>query len=486
MAAHVGMNWKVRYPTADSQAEFFLMKFAKEVTYDDVISLKADFKKFDARGQGELEEDEAMRLLESRNETKTFTELRQLVNDIDIDKNRKLCFLEYACAYFQKDWVKLHAPSVDPEEIAKAEKIAADATHALEEMRQVAEKAKEEEEQKKLAELRAKGAIEELEAEIKKQDEERKRRHAEYEEARRKRAEQLEAQKKEELARAGVAGKIAKFKYAAEDTKDQTRDNAAVIKADAARRREQKEAEAAAAVAKKKAEEEAAAAATAAEEAARKKAEMDVEAAKAATAAAAAEEARLKALDVSEKERVQREAFEAQKRVAEEELRKKQEAEAKSREESRKRLADKAALWNQNSSAAVINDIKSGVKPKLNETKTSESSSLGQVKVLAGIKKGVELNKVEEKVEAGVSEAVKEQFKEDALAKKNLKDSREGIHARIKSGNLPELHKIDAPSTEPSDAVKAAFEADAQSKAATKSALSSVQSELLSQKPQEE
>lgn len=41
-----------------------------------------------------------MQLLEARNNTKTFVELRQLVADIDLDHNRKLSFLEFACAIF--------------------------------------------------------------------------------------------------------------------------------------------------------------------------------------------------------------------------------------------------------------------------------------------------------------------------------------------------------------------------------------------------
>ncbi len=49
-----------------------------------------------------------MRLLESRGETRTFQELRAMVEKIDLDKNRKLSFLEWACAVFGKTWEELH------------------------------------------------------------------------------------------------------------------------------------------------------------------------------------------------------------------------------------------------------------------------------------------------------------------------------------------------------------------------------------------
>ncbi len=59
-----------------------------------------------------MQEHEALRLLENRHETKTFKELRQMVIDIDIDQNRELSFLEWACAIFNKSWAQLHTPCV--------------------------------------------------------------------------------------------------------------------------------------------------------------------------------------------------------------------------------------------------------------------------------------------------------------------------------------------------------------------------------------
>jgi len=95
-------TWKLRYPTLDAQAQFFLIKFAKTegVTHDKVYTLLEQFKQFDGHQQGELEEDEALRLLEARKETKTARELRTMVADIDFDSNRKLSFLEWSCCVF--------------------------------------------------------------------------------------------------------------------------------------------------------------------------------------------------------------------------------------------------------------------------------------------------------------------------------------------------------------------------------------------------
>ncbi len=64
-----------------------------------------------------FKEDEALRLLEARKETKRFVELREMVKDMDYDKNRELSFLEWCCAYFSKSWKDLHRPSADQSEV---------------------------------------------------------------------------------------------------------------------------------------------------------------------------------------------------------------------------------------------------------------------------------------------------------------------------------------------------------------------------------
>jgi len=117
-------NWKIRYPTSTHQAEFFLAKFSRHgVGREGVSILLQQFQKFDAKKQGELEEDEALHLLESRGETKTSRELRTMVADIDKDKNHKLSFLEFACAVLGRSWQTLHEPTGDPNALADLQKL---------------------------------------------------------------------------------------------------------------------------------------------------------------------------------------------------------------------------------------------------------------------------------------------------------------------------------------------------------------------------
>ena len=78
--------------TPHEQLELFLWKF-KDVQREDITEKLDEFLKFDKGKKGELEENEAMMLLEARGETKTFRELRQMVADMDIDTNHRLSFL---------------------------------------------------------------------------------------------------------------------------------------------------------------------------------------------------------------------------------------------------------------------------------------------------------------------------------------------------------------------------------------------------------
>ena len=150
------------------QAEFFLKKFNRhdDVTRPKVMILRKEFESFDTKNQGELEEDQAMRMLEARGEAKSLREIRSMVADIDIDKNRcyharikyvgksqscmvtggtaeplpplcplalrrhrKLSFLEWCCAILDKSWEELHSEvevevvvvETDEEKAARAE-----------------------------------------------------------------------------------------------------------------------------------------------------------------------------------------------------------------------------------------------------------------------------------------------------------------------------------------------------------------------------
>jgi len=184
-----------------------LLKFP-DVPRENALKMAADFKKYDSRGTGELQEDEAMRLLEARGETKRFVELRQMVRDMDYDQNRELSMLEWACAYYTKSWQELHNPSANQAEIDAA---MAKLRHAQEREIATAEEAR----RKAAAERARVEALEQAKIEA-----EQRRNH--------------------ETKQAGIKGAAAKFHYAATDTKDQTKDNAAKIKAEAAARAEAK------------------------------------------------------------------------------------------------------------------------------------------------------------------------------------------------------------------------------------------------------
>jgi len=113
------IGWQQRLPTLSLQAQYFHLKFP-DVGIDKINEMRDVFMKFDGRKVGELQEDEALRLLEYRGETKRFVELRQMVQDMDYDNNRELSFLEWSCAYFGKSWRVLHEPAVNQEDIDKA------------------------------------------------------------------------------------------------------------------------------------------------------------------------------------------------------------------------------------------------------------------------------------------------------------------------------------------------------------------------------
>jgi len=233
----------------DSQAEFFLLKFGKDsdIKRDEVLTLKEQFKAFAKPNAAELQEDEAMRLLEKRNQTKTFKELRQMVADIDLDKNRKLSFLEWACAIYSKSWDKLHALVVDPEEIAKAEAKHKEAQDEEAKHKRAEEEATRLEDEKRIHELRTKAEKAQAEekaevaamlmSELNRQEEERKKKLAEEEEEKAKKAQDLAQKRAAELKRQGVAGKVALFKYFSHDSKDVAKDNEKKVKDETARKK---------------------------------------------------------------------------------------------------------------------------------------------------------------------------------------------------------------------------------------------------------
>jgi len=202
--ADPSIGWQERLPTPSLQAEYFLLKYP-ESGRDVVMDMKVSFIKFDARGVAELQEDEAMRLLESRKETKRAVELREMIKEMDFDKNRQISLLEWLCAYFKKSWKELHTPGKNQAELEKAiQKI-------------------------RLAEQKEIEAIQKLRADEKKKQE-------------------VEEQRQRDLQKTGIKGAAAKFHWAANDTADTTKSNEERLKAEAAARKAEKD--------KKKAEED--------------------------------------------------------------------------------------------------------------------------------------------------------------------------------------------------------------------------------------
>jgi len=218
------VGWQKRLTSAKLQAAFFSMKFP-EIHKDQIENIMQDFQIVDTRGKGELQEDEALRLLERRKETRTYVELRRMVKDIEPDRTRLFSLLEFLCAYYGKSWRVLHAPTANQEEIDRA---IANLKEAEEKERLAAEESQKKEQARKQKEEEKLNIIEQ--ERIRRENLEREERES-------------QERKQRETSASGVKGMAAKFKYAGEDTKDSTSSNEDRIKAEAAARRAAKQKE---------------------------------------------------------------------------------------------------------------------------------------------------------------------------------------------------------------------------------------------------
>lgn len=63
-----------------------------------------DFIRHDIGRKGQLDEHEAMMLLEHRGIVKTAKELRAMMSTMDVDKNHRLSFVEWCCAIFERSY----------------------------------------------------------------------------------------------------------------------------------------------------------------------------------------------------------------------------------------------------------------------------------------------------------------------------------------------------------------------------------------------
>lgn len=104
---------KVTATSINDQSTFFLRSFVGEFggKFEEVLDLAEEFKKY-APKEGvvrELEEDQAHLFLERRGETLTVRALRDHLREIDLDKNHKVSFIEYALWKFKKTITELFA-----------------------------------------------------------------------------------------------------------------------------------------------------------------------------------------------------------------------------------------------------------------------------------------------------------------------------------------------------------------------------------------
>jgi hypothetical protein len=132
--------------TPQDARELFLWKW-KDVSRNDVNALLAEFRKYDYSKSGELEENEALMLLEARGDTKTVLEMRETFAKIDANNNRKISFLEWLCYVFEKDFTETNTFQDNDARAAAMEQARKAGEHArLLEQAEALRKAQEEEE----------------------------------------------------------------------------------------------------------------------------------------------------------------------------------------------------------------------------------------------------------------------------------------------------------------------------------------------------
>eukprot|EP01098_Paradermamoeba_levis_P010276 TRINITY_DN4320_c0_g1_i1.p1 TRINITY_DN4320_c0_g1~~TRINITY_DN4320_c0_g1_i1.p1 ORF type:complete len:262 (-),score=137.48 TRINITY_DN4320_c0_g1_i1:90-875(-) len=122
----------------EEQAKFFLRAFVLDFqgNFEEVLDLAQEFSKF-APKEGvvrELDEVQAHVFLEKRGETMTVKELRDQIKEIDLDKNHKVAFVEYALFRYKKTLAQLFTPpaGASPEALAALEKAIEDYQKTLE------------------------------------------------------------------------------------------------------------------------------------------------------------------------------------------------------------------------------------------------------------------------------------------------------------------------------------------------------------------
>lgn len=135
-----------RLSNVEDQLEMFLWRFP-DVGRDELKGRLKEFNKYDLQKRGMLDDHEALMLLESRGETKTAVELRQMVKDIDKDGDHMVSFIEWCCCVYQKPFEALNDFADEAARQAAMEQARA-AGEAMRQAMAEIERAKLEEEQK--------------------------------------------------------------------------------------------------------------------------------------------------------------------------------------------------------------------------------------------------------------------------------------------------------------------------------------------------
>jgi len=129
------------------QAIWFLNAFwnggVKEKA-EDLWEYTAKFVKLGGNKDGcDLDEFLSHQFLEGTGETMTVLELRAKLQEIDLDKNKKMCISEYLLFKFNKKGSDLvDAPQGDPKELEAAQKLVDEASRALDEVLEQLERQK--------------------------------------------------------------------------------------------------------------------------------------------------------------------------------------------------------------------------------------------------------------------------------------------------------------------------------------------------------
>eukprot|EP01104_Vermistella_antarctica_P010706 TRINITY_DN2875_c0_g1_i1.p1 TRINITY_DN2875_c0_g1~~TRINITY_DN2875_c0_g1_i1.p1 ORF type:complete len:286 (+),score=99.45 TRINITY_DN2875_c0_g1_i1:98-859(+) len=117
--------------TIDEQTKFFLREFVLDFkgNFEQVLDIAEDFRKWAPKDQqqtcGSIEEFQAHRFLESRDETLTVKALRDYLSQVELGAHHPVAVIEYFLYKFQKSAAELFAPkpegAISPEILAALE-----------------------------------------------------------------------------------------------------------------------------------------------------------------------------------------------------------------------------------------------------------------------------------------------------------------------------------------------------------------------------